>query len=145
MVWAVTLLAICEVSKEDAAAAYKRAERQAERKRESEREGDILALAQKEVSTEIASAGAEKQKEISFAKLWKMHSKWAAEALEDAVVYSRENEPRSIDSQTEQKNEISKVFYGSLWDSLQGRGWKEVETESGKVYKFGDYKVRKSQ
>ena len=59
-----------------------------------------------------------------------MHSKWAVQALEDAVAYARENEPRPIDSQTEQASEISKVFYGSLWDSLKGRGWKEEETES---------------
>jgi hypothetical protein len=145
MVWAITLLAICEVSKEDAAAVCKRAERQAERKREREREGDILALAQKEVNTEISSASVDKQRATSFSKLWSTHSKWAAESLEDAVMYARENEPRSIDSQEEQKKEIARVFYGSLWDSLQGRGWKEVETENGKVFKFEDFKVRESE
>lgn len=141
MVWAITLLAICEVAKEDAAAASKRAERQAERKREREREGDILAVAQKEGDNEIDVASAEKQKESSFARLWNMHSKWAVQALEDAVAYARENEPRPIDSQTEQASEISKVFYGSLWDSLKGRGWKEEETESGKSFKYEDFKV----
>ena len=133
MVWAITLLAICEVAKEDAAAASKRAERQAERKREREREGDILAVAQKEGDNEIDVASAEKQKESSFARLWNMHSKWAVQALEDAVAYARENERRPIDSQTEQASEISKVFYGSLWDSLKGRGWKEEETERDTV------------
>lgn len=108
-----------------------------------EREGDILAVAMKEgSSTEAANATADKQKELAFAKLWNLHSNWAVEALDDAVAYSRENEPRSIDPQVDQAAQIEKVFYGSLWDSLKGRGWKEEETENGKVFKYADYKVR---
>jgi len=138
MVWSIALLSICEVTKEDAASSSKRAERQAERKREKERDGDILAVAPKE---ENNAASFENQNETSFAKLWKLHSKWAAAPLEDAVAFARENEPRSIDSKDDQEEEIAKIFYGSLWDSLKGRGWKEEELEDGKVYRFENYQV----
>ena len=144
MSWAIVLLAMCEVAKEDAAAARKRTKRQTERKRESGQEEDILAVDPKEGGKEFSRASAEKQEEIAFAKLWKIHSRWCSLALEEAVAYCRENEPRSLDSQTEQTKEIEKVFYGSLWDSLKGRGWTEEETESGVVFRFHDYKVRQS-
>lgn len=130
-------MAICEVAKEDAASALKRAERQVERKREQDRDGDILAVSQKEE----AAVNVEKQKELAFAKLWNLHSTWASSALDDAVAFARENEPRSSDSKDGQEAEIERVFYGSLWDSLQGRGWREEEIDGAKVYKFENHTV----
>lgn len=138
MVWSIVLLAFCEVTKEDSASASKRAERQAERKRENEREGDILAMS---LDEDPNVKKKNDQIEPSFAKLWHSHSKWAALAVDDAVAFARKHEPRSTESKESREEEIAKVFYGSLWDSLKGRGWKEEETDGGKVYKFEDHKV----
>lgn len=140
MVFSVTLLAFCEVAKEDAAGTVKRAERQAEKKQEAERDGDILGVSRSQASSE--DIGDLRQK--AFAKLWKIHSRWGSIVLADAVAYAKDNEPRIMDSSDDgQEKEIDKVFYGSLWDSLKGRGWKEEETAEGRLFKFEQHKVRK--
>lgn len=135
MTWAITLMSFCEVAKEDAVSASKRAERQAMRKRESERDGDILAVSQKEEAPSL-----EDQKEKFFAKVWNLNAKWANMALMDAIQYARDNEPRAIDAKDRKEEEIAKLFYGSLWDSLKGRGWKEEETGGIKSFWFENHK-----
>lgn len=140
MAWAVTLMTFCEVAKEDAASASKRAERQAERKRESERDGDILAVSQ----NDTVATTPDVKTESSFSRLWGRNRKWATLALNDAVEYAKENTPRAINPRNHHAEEIAKVFYGSLWDSLKGRGWKEEEIDGGKVFKYDKYMVSKS-
>ncbi len=44
MGWAVTLLSICEVTKEEVGASTKRAERIAEKKKDEQQNGDILGV-----------------------------------------------------------------------------------------------------
>lgn len=131
-------MSFCEVAKEDAVSASKRAEKQAIRRRESERDGDILAVPQKEETTNL-----EDQKEASFTKLWNQNSKWAYLALLDAIAYARDNEPRAIDAKDRSEDDIAKLFYGSLWDSLKGRGWKEDDSGGTKSFRFENYKVSK--
>ena len=130
-------MSFCEVAKEDAQSASKRAEKQAMRKRESEHNGDILAVSQKEEATSL-----EDKKETCFAKLWNQNSKWAEMALMDAVAYAKDNEPRAILSKDRSEEEITKLFYGSVWDSLKGRGWKEDESGGIKSFRFENHKVR---
>ncbi len=138
MAWAIALMAFCEVAKEDAASASKRAERQAVRNQENKRDsGDILAPPQKDDSATTTDA----QREHAFARLWGLNTKWATSALLDAVSYARSNEPRATESKNLQEVEIAKVFYGSLWASLKGRGWKEEELDGAKVFKYETYKV----
>ena len=135
-------MSFCEVAKEEAVSASKRAERQAIRRRESERDGDILAVSQTEEATNLENASLENQKETSFAKLWNQNSKWAGWALMDAIAYAKCNEPRAIESEDRSEEEIRKLFYGSLWDALKGRGWKEDESGGIKSYRFENLKVR---
>jgi hypothetical protein len=133
-------MAFCAVAKEDAVAASKRLERQAERKRESDG-GDILA---ESLPTTIATEASQSEMlESAFKRLWKSNSKWAHHALEDAVAYASINGPRSTKTieQSDQVDEITTLFYGSLWPSLKGRGWKEEALESGKSFTYADYRV----
>jgi hypothetical protein len=134
-------MAFCAVAKEDAVASGKRLERQAERKRESDG-GDILAESlPTTAATEASQSG---MLESAFKRLWKANYKWAHHALEDAVAYASINGPRSTKTieESDQVDEITTLFYGSLWPSLKGRGWKEEASESGKSFTYGHYRVR---
>lgn len=140
MSWSLVLLALCEGARDDVLGALKRAERLAEKARE--KEGESL----EDLETPgVSKASQEEMMETAFKKLWKTNSSWAQQALLDAVSFARENEPRcrsTIDPAEKKDEEVSKVFYGSLWPSLSGRGWKEVSTAEGKTYAFDKYKVR---
>jgi len=137
MTWAITLLALCEVAKEDAKSSAKRVERQAARKREEERTGDSLA----EIGADDKNKpDIEKLRRSAFSKLWKSNSRWASLALNEAVKYAESHEPRAAESNYDREAEVSKAFYSSLWDSLKGRGWKEEETENGSIFKYDDMK-----
>ena len=139
MRWAVALLSFCEVTKEDVGASTKRAERIAEKKKDEQRSGDILG---------VPMAGAdvvneEQQWQLCFKRLWSTHAKWATPVLVDAVTYAREHEPRSVDSDEDQGTEISRAFFSTLWEPLQGRGWKVEDTEDGKIFHYNNQKVRR--
>jgi hypothetical protein len=132
------LLSICEAAKDDAAGAKRRADRQAERKREEDG-GDPPPTPAK-VRPDESSADAVA---TAFVKHWQNNERWAHRALSDAIIYARANAPRSDSSNEGESREdkVSKLFYASLWPSLQGRGWKEETTEIGKLYKYSGYQV----
>lgn len=137
MTWAITLLSFCKIAKEDATAATKRAQRLAEKKLEQERVGDILGVPRGEPDR----VNEAQQLESSFQRLWSTHIKWAETVLQDAVAFAKENEPRLLDTVEDQSAEISRAFYNTLWEPLQGRGWKEDNSESGKIFRYNDQKV----
>lgn len=140
----MVLLSICELAKEDAKAALKRADRQAERNRTSKTNNEDGTEPAPPTTTAVETnehAGHEK----SFQKLWKAHAHWAREALNDAMVFAKFNEPREthmFDKQDNVEGEVEEIFYSSLWDALQGRGWKEEKSSTGTVYKYENYVVR---
>lgn len=140
MLWSLVLFAICEQSKEDASAAFKRAEKQAERKKDDKAIGDSLALIGKKDSSP------EDFLELQFKKNWNFHCGWARDALHDALEFVRENDPRVSLKDREKKNEdkVAKIFYGSVWGPLEGRGWKEEASETGTVFRFREFKVCRS-
>jgi hypothetical protein len=141
MSWSLVLLALCEVAKEDASGAKKRAERNAERKRESADNADALA----ESLTSVSSINEVQIMQTAFKKVLKANSNWVQRAFADAVSYARVNQPRSSKAleQGDKVDEMTSLFYGSLWPSLKGRGWKEQETETGKAFTYDTYRVSK--
>jgi hypothetical protein len=141
MGWAVTLLSFCEVTKEDARAATKRAKRLAEKNREGKRDGNSLGFPEGEGDV----AKAEQHWETCFKKVWSMHSTWASTVLVDAITYAREHEPRSLDPEEELSTDISRTFFSTLWEPLQGRGWKMEDTESGKIFQYENHKVSQTK
>ena len=139
MSWSLVLLSLCEGARDDAVASVKRAEkRQAEKEREKGR--DSLGASK---TAELPST-VDQMMESAFKKLWLSHARWAQQALMDAVAYADVNEPRSTSSmeQKDQKDDIKPLFYGSLWPSLKGRGWKEEENDKGKLFIYGSHRVR---
>ena len=85
----------------------------------------------------------ETQMEATFQKLWRANSKWANKALQDAVEYAKGTNPRLHGSKDNsgQADEITSIFYGSLWPSLKGRGWKEETKDEGKYFIYDGNKV----
>ena len=140
MGWAVTLLSICEVTKEEVGASTKRAERIAEKKKDEQRNGDILGVPVARDGAGVVNAA--QQYQLCFKRLWSTHAKWVSRVLIDAVTYAREHEPRSVDTDEDHGAEISRAFFSTLWEPLQGRGWKVEDTEAGKIFHFGNQKVR---
>ena len=138
MTWSLVLLSICEIAREEASVAKKRLERQAEKDRENEA-GDSLATQAATISPQTE----EELSQTSFNKLWSSNVRWAKKALADAVEYAKENEPRPSEesARRNQDDEISTLFYGSLWPSLVGRGWKETENADGKIYTYENNRV----
>jgi len=137
MRWAIILLSFCAVAKEDASAATKKAERLAQRKMEEERDGDILGVPQS--GAEVAHS--EQQLDLFFKKVWSSHTKWAGPVLVEATNYARYHEPRLLDSEDDQRAEISRIFFNTLWEPLQGRGWKAEGTDANKIFQYADQKV----
>ena len=138
MAWSIILLSICEVAKEDAAATKRRADRLAERKRE-EKGGDLT-------NDQIRDIPESAVEDISaaFSKVWRTNAKWAQLALTDAILYAARSGARSSKPTEEVvKEETARLFYQSLWSSLQGRGWKEETNASGngKIFRFGEQRV----
>jgi hypothetical protein len=130
MSWSMVLMALCEVATTESLATAKRNRTNAERKREASgeeahvEEGGILA------GTGQSLVVPEKEmQELNFKKQWTHHSNWAAHALDDALSYAREHEPRTVDSTFNQREFILGLFYDQLWPSLKGRGWKEDDDE----------------
>lgn len=137
MMWSLVLLAFCEQSKEDAAAAAKRAEKQAEKKKDTQEAGDSLAAMVKPGSS------APNFLESSFQKNWKLHGRWVGSILDDALAYVRDNEPRvnTKDRNNAREEKLNKAFYGSVWGPLEGRGWKEEVSSTGTLFRFREHKV----
>ena len=138
MSWSMVLMALCEVATTESLAIAKRNKTNAERKREASGEepsaetGGILA------ETGQALMVSEKEmKESNFKKQWGHHANWAKQALEDALSYARQHEPRTVDSTFNQREFILGLFYDQLWPSLKGRGWKEDDDED-EVYHYED-------
>jgi hypothetical protein len=136
MCWSLLLLAICEIAKDDAAAAKRRAVRTAEKK--AENDGKAPSADGGMLATEIGPVDQDALRDSAFRKLWTANTSWARIALKDAVAFAESAAPRPQGSmeQSKQEEEIATLFYTGLWPSLQGRGWKEQPAAHGKQFMY---------
>jgi hypothetical protein len=138
MSWSLALLTILETADDDAIQAKKREERAAEKKQEESGEvsAGVLAMDLSQNCSDEAQL-----KEKSFEKLWNANASWAKLALEDAVTFAKDSEPRDTDSlkaalmigepQKPQQGGVSSTFAENVWPSLKSRGWKAVLSTEG--------------
>lgn len=146
MAWTLILLGIAEVARDDGKQAIRRQVRNAEKKRSSQ-EGGVLG-SDPEQQAGPTDEQAENIVQASFEKTWKSNQRWAKQALTDAVKFAQANAPRSLKvfdeknpSKSKENDECNRLFYKSVWPSLNGRGWKETNgVDSNKTYTFGEYK-----
>lgn len=140
MSWSIVLIGICEVARDDADAAIKRQVRSEDAKREKDEAG---VLAESNRPSAITHQARIDMEEESFQRLWKANARWITKALLDAIDYAKENEPRSMDNNAaaQQVDECSRLFYKSVWPSLNGRGWKEESNDAEKAsFTFKEHK-----
>lgn len=145
MSWSMLLVAFCEVATGQGLGEAKRSKIRADRKKENkdkeevdgEKEGGLA-----EQSNEAPKSDRE-IKEIAFRRLWEFHSSWAASALEDAIAYARDHDPRVDNSNDGQEENIREVFKDQLWPSLQGRGWKVIDEDDEDGFETYLYEKRK--
>jgi hypothetical protein len=154
MSWSLALMTILETADDDAIQAKKREERAAEKKQEESGEvsAGVLAMDLSQNCTDAALL-----KEKSFEKLWNANASWAKLALEDAVTFATDSEPRDTDTlktalmisepQKPKQGGLSSTFAETVWPSLKSRGWKAgLSTEgssAGKTrYAYAGKQVR---
>lgn len=135
MAWSIVLMSMIETAEEDASMAKKREERAAEKKREESapQDGGVLALDRSQEATNEALDDGQLQ-DRAFKKVLGANATWMKLAIEDAVAFAKESEPRDADTikkflkatDTEKRRPhgISASFAESVWPSLKSRGWK---------------------
>lgn len=141
MSWSMILIAFCEVATGQGLGEAKRLKTRADQKKEKEKDGsEKVGLAEQ---TNEPPKSDREVTENAFRKLWEFHSSWASKALEDALAYVRDHDPRVDNSTDGQEEKIREVFKDQLWPSLLGRGWKVVDEYDEEGYETYVYEKRK--
>jgi hypothetical protein len=147
MSWTTVFTTIVEAAADEVENARKREERAAKKLREESLEkekgqGGILAVDLSREDATPVKVNAEEEKEKAFVRIWKTVSCWCTRALDDAVEFAKEHEPRdketierlleeSKESQPLSSDAVSSKFARSVWPSLKSRGWSAVITDEG--------------
>lgn len=157
MCWAIVFFTVLDVTNADALMSKRTKQRHAEKEEKQQNENDkpvdggVLAVASLPVADNEKPEKArldegEEDNELKknmFEKTWNANSSWIGSAVEDAVEFAKQNEPRS--SQALDKFHLSPgdgtsnravfdigvSFNESVWPSLKGRGWKAEEVDNG--------------
>ena len=144
MAFSMILIAFSEIASVRGLGEAKRSKTLADQKKEKDKDKDD---GEKEGGLAEQSNEAPKSdrevKEEAFQKLWEFHSNWAKDALEDALAYAKENDPRIEDSNDGQEEKIREVFKDQLWPSLLGRGWKVTNEDDEDGFEAYIYEKRK--